>query len=139
MLPQILFGLGLVGLSIFLLRMHRGERAGVDADTDNRQARRQAISLLRRRSISSALIGLAGMMVVGGVLIKSTVALAIYWSLALVVVILIITLGLMDFLRSRSYLRVLEAEHRKERAALEAEVLAHMKRRKNDADEEPND
>ena len=76
-------------------------------------------------------------MMVGGVLVKSTVALAIYWSLALVVVILIIALGLSDILRSRRYLRVLEAEHRKERAALEAEVLAHMKRRKNESDDDP--
>jgi len=139
MLPQVLFGIGLVGLSLFLLRMHRGERERQRLEPGDRRAKNEAAARFRRRTLSSALIGVAGMLVVGGVLIRHPVAMAIYWSIAMIVVVLIIVLGTLDFLRSRRYLYDLRVQHLAERAALEAEVAAHMKRRADASATETDD
>lgn len=142
-LPQVLFGVGLIGLSLCLLRIHRRDREFQRAEPGDRRAKVEGAARFRARTLSSALIGVAGMLVVGGVLIQHPVAMIIYWTIAMIVVLMIIVLGIMDFLRSRRYLYELQVQHLAERAALEAEVAAHMRRRADSAeagtDEEPDD
>ena len=139
MIPQILFGIGLIGLSLFLLRMHRGERTVQRenrAQDGDRRRRTDDLAALRRRTLSSALIGVAGIMVSGGVLIHHPLAMVLYWSIALAVVVLIIVLAMLDLARSRRYLKELRTQHQAERAALEAEVAAHLRRRRAPGDDE---
>lgn len=130
--PQIGLGIVLIGLSLGLLRLHRRERQAEAGGASGPGGRRGAPvdrGRHQRRSLASALIGVAGMMLLGGLAVHSPAAVAIYWSIALLVVVALLTIGVIDLLRSRRYLSDLYARHHAEREALEREIAAHMRRR----------
>ena len=129
MWPQIVFGVVLIGLSLSMLRLHRLERVSNASEPISQRAIRTDRSRYQRRMLASALIGLVGVVLLGELFVRQALAQAIFWLVALVVVVILIGLGMVDYFRSRRFADELRVQHQAERAALEAELAAHMKRR----------
>lgn len=130
MWPQVLFGVFLMGVSIVMLRVLRLRREEAMAAENRRSAVLSDSSRYRYRMLSSALIGLAGLLLVGGIFVRGPLPMAIYWTGEICVVLGIILFGMLDLGRSRAYLQQLQAEHQLERVKLEAEIAAHVRQRR---------
>lgn len=130
MWPQILFGVFLMGVSIVMLRVLRTRREAALTEKSRASAVLSDASRYHYRMLSSALIGLAGLLMVGGIFVRGPLPMAIYWTGEICVVMGIIVFGMLDLGRSRAYLQQLQAEHQLERVKLEAEIAAHVRQQR---------
>jgi hypothetical protein len=122
MWTNLLFAAALLVASVVLIVTHyRSWRANCvheDQAESIEFARRQ----FRRRMQASSLIGLVAVAIAASSWITGTLAIALYWSGVLLVVIWIGLLALADLLGSRVHYQRAEAEHRATHAALTAEL-----------------
>lgn len=129
-----LFPMSLVVLSTVLLALHvrkwRRLEEYVEDDEQQHFYRRQ----LRRRLQASAMIGLLGIAIAGGMAIPWQhwpLAFAFYWLLVILVTFWIALLALADMSHSRAYVNRLNREHRIKRAELEAQLARFRARQSN--------
>jgi hypothetical protein len=133
-LPTLLIPLSLIGLSGYLIDVHR--RAWRTAEWDERLSerdRRFAKSQYRRRMQSSGLIGLIGAALGCYPLVPETpLAIAIYLTTLVAACFCIMLSGLLDYWATRQNLRRIHHEHLTEQIKLVRELQSQRAKSKVD-------
>lgn len=134
-----LFPLVLCALSAILLALHIKKWRGLGQDSEDAELDAFHRRQLRRRIQASAMIGLLGIAIAGGMIIpwqRWPLAFAFYWLVVIVCTLWIAVLALADLTHSRSYINHLNREHHIKRAELEAQIERYKTKQSNGQHEE---
>jgi hypothetical protein len=131
MWPSIVFGSLLLVISCGLIAAHLvARRSHALAELDEQEAtyrRRQ----FRRRMQASALIGVVGLAVLGGLWVEGPPEEALYWCGVLLVVIWILFLAGADAASTQSFFREAQKRRAAEHLALQKEIQRFRKHEGN--------
>ena len=109
-LASLAFGLSLVGASIYFYFAHVRGASLLFGEESTESVERFRLTQKRRRTISTSLMGLIGVLIVVAIWIDDLKILAFYWLFVIFLVVWMIVVAVGDIRATRSYYSDLEKE-----------------------------
>ena len=130
MIAQVVFGLLLIFIGGWLVwqtdKQARDESSSAHSDDDRKATRAR----LRRRMFGSILIGLLGLSMITGLLVRTPQRMLWYWGGVLCLVLALVWLALLDVLSTSQHVRRLRRKHSEEQSKMRRELDAELNRLK---------
>ena len=139
MISQVLFGLLLIfigGWLVWQTDKHAREEMASEQTEEERNLGR---SRLRRRMLGSMLVGLLGLSIITGLLVRSPQRMLWYWGGVLCLVLALVWLALLDLLSTTQHVRRLRRKHSEEQSRMRRELDAELVRLKANRPSPPLD
>jgi hypothetical protein len=138
MWPAIIFGTVLIVLSVGLMISHAMARRSQTMSALDDEERTYLARRFRRRMQASALIGVVGVAVLGGLWVDRPPGEALYWCGVFLLVIWILILAGADAASTQSFFREMQSRRAAEHVALHKEIERYRRHEGNGQNEKEN-